>query len=71
LEAEFDERTEQDEHDIEERDMTAIRTWRRGRPGWRGWAGSPIEQLCDEELALIVEHHQYWSEPDSRPRRRR
>ena len=50
--------------------MTAPRT-RRRRTGWRGWAGSPIEQLCDEELALIVEHHGYWAEPASRWRRRR
>jgi hypothetical protein len=51
--------------------MPAIRTWRRGRSGWRGWAGSPIEQLCDEELALIVEHRRDWSEPESRARRQR
>ena len=39
--------------------MTRTRTGRRGRTAWRSWAGSPIEQLCDEELAVIVEHHGY------------
>ena len=51
--------------------MTRTRTGRRGRTAWRSWAGSPIEQLCDEELAVIVEHHGYWAEPASRWRRRR
>lgn len=50
--------------------MTRIKT-RRRRSSWRGWAGSPIKELCDEELALILEHHGYFSEPDTRWRHRR
>ena len=38
---------------------------------WRAWARSPIAQLCDEELAVIVEHHRYWAEPASRRHSRR
>ena len=30
------------------------------------WTLSPIEQLCDDELAVIVEHHGFWSKPSSR-----
>jgi hypothetical protein len=51
--------------------MTTSRLRRRGRSTWRGWAGSPIEQLCDEELTVILEHHGYFSEPASRWHRRR
>jgi hypothetical protein len=50
--------------------MRSIRTRRRGPSTWRGWAGSPIEQLCDEELTVILEHHGYFAEPTSRWRRR-
>ncbi len=46
--------------------MTRTRSERRHRPMWRAWARSPISQLCDEELAVIVEHHRYWAEPASR-----
>jgi hypothetical protein len=51
--------------------MTPTRTRRRGRSTWRGWAGSPIEQLCDEELTVILEHHGHDLEPTSRWRLRR
>ena len=52
--------------------MTAIRTRRRRRRStWRGWAGSPIAQLIDEELTVIAEHNGYVPEPSSRWRRKR